>query len=128
MDYQTGSKAGVRSLNVYNALLLARFTKLHPVIVRLHNVQGTSQFTHNNDWSASSLKQLGTGYDAFWAVSGLTTGNTLNFRTSNTAGTYTTGYNVFRYNNFWGQSFTGVSGIAGTSAGSGYFGTFSHAF
>ena len=133
LDYQMGRMVGVRSLNVHNSLLLARYTKMYPIVVRLHNADDVVQFTHNYDWTTPAQNNLSYGYDAFWGVSGINPGDTLNFRVYNAfVGGYAYGYSIFQYNNFWAQSFAGVSGIAGAELNAskpvGYYGGFNFTY
>lgn len=126
--YQYGTPiVGARSLNVNNAIVVAKNMKNYPIIVRLHNVDDSLEATINNDWTQKIDSTYGR--DKIVGYKNVTAGSTLNFRTYNASGGYSYGYSLFKNNTFWWQNFAGVSGVSGaegvSSKPAGYYGGYS---
>lgn len=128
MDYQSGGMIGVRSLNMHDALVLARYTKQYPVTIRLHNIDDVAEVTINNNWATKSTETY--GYDKILGLSGIVAGEQVNFRTYNSGGGYAYGYSVYRGKQFFSQGIAGVSGVAGAELNAnkpvGYYGVLNY--
>ena len=127
LDYQYSTKiAGARSLNVNNAITIAKNMKEFPVIVRLHNADDSVEATINGDWTQKIDSSYGR--DKIVGYKNTTAGSVLNFRTYNGGGGYSFGYTLFKNNTLWWQNLAGVSGVSGAEGTNskpvGYYGTY----
>lgn len=106
---QDRTSASVRDLNVKNALILAKLHQGQP-IVRIFNIDNTTWFTTNYNWSASVYKEEAFMSDAIWDMRGdaAQPTDTLSFSTYNSGGYRTHGYQVWRVGKLFNESIGGT--------------------
>lgn len=117
------SMVGLRELNVYNALVLAKNSSHYQAMARIHNVDDYIWLAFNGNWG--TYYQKGFGEDAIYGLNGLSSGNTINFATYNAGagGSYAYGYQVYRgatpvFDSMGGVAYiTGVQNNASFSTG-----------
>lgn len=117
-----GKKVGVRELNAYNALLIAKNLNQTNIMTRVSNVDDVTWASVNANWG-SRFGDDGYGNDSMYQLFSMVSGDTLNFKTYNFSGGYTYGYQSFRrvpgnvlldvYEKFGGVK--GVTGVNNTT-------------
>ena len=74
----------------------------------------------------------GYGFNQFWGVNGISTGDVLSFNTYNTGGGYAYGYQVYKNSLLNGERYEGVVGISGAEGNAskpvGYYGGWNYLF
>lgn len=112
----TYKPVGVRSLNLFNALTLAKYSHQYQTVARMTNTDDDVYATINWDWPTHQYAVENFGDNAFWGINGLTSGDKLAFYTYNSSyGGYAYGYQVYRNSVLAtnGEQFRGVSGVTG---------------
>lgn len=105
---------GVKSLNVNNAITIARNLGRYNMIARLHNSDDKAWLTVNNDWSSGTHIVDDMGKDTIWGINGLVPGDFLTFFNQNTTvGGVAWGLQVIKNKERVFSTMNGVSGITG---------------
>lgn len=114
---QTGSPklVGMRNLNVYHALILAKNMYDYPVISRISNIDDAIYASINWDWSGQQYDVKGYKMDSFNGFNGLQPYDKLSFYTRNefASSGYAYHYQVFRNKMHALETFDGVAGVLG---------------
>lgn len=105
------SMVGIRDLNVLNALALAKNSSNYQILTRTHNIDDYTWMAFNYDWSTYYQKAFGE--DTIYGVSGLSSGDVVNFSTYNVSGSYALGYQVYRNSYVAADLMGGVAYITG---------------
>ena len=116
--FQSGAKmVGARTLNLNNALTVAKNLSQYDAIVRTYNVDDVTWASVNEDWTTGVRVNEDLGYDSIWGYNGLNSGDSLDFWTYlfGGPGSYAYGYHVFRNDEEVATDFGGVSNIAGVN-------------
>lgn len=107
-------KVGVRELNAYNALLIAKNLGSTNAMTRISNIDDVTWSSINANWN-SKYGDDAYGYDSTYQLYSMINGDSLNFATYNFSGGYTYGYQYFRRYSanslYIYEKFGGVKGV-----------------
>jgi hypothetical protein len=101
-----GNIIKMRELNVYNALILARYLNANPYMIRIFNTEGHTKAVLNRDFSITPFAVVGEENDEFWShddtlppqTSFTFLTNINNFSNESKTGTY--GYQFYNLKDF----------------------------
>lgn len=121
-----GKVAGIRNLNVLNALVMAKNLPNYQVLARLHNIDDNLYLGNSIDLSYFGQTNVENyGSDKIFGIDGLSYGNYVNFSEYNSSGGCAFGYQIYR-NQYVFDKIGGVSGISGTNIGTCGSGVFNY--
>lgn len=114
-----GLVAGLRDLNTYNALLIAKNSNNYNAIIRSYNIDDYVVAANSNTYNAFTPSSAVDSYgvDTINGINSISTNSYINFAEYNISGGCAYGYQVYRNGIPVFDKFGGVSGVAGVPTG-----------
>lgn len=115
---------GIRSLNAFNAMIVAKNLNKHQVLFRTYNNDDDTWGTVNANWSPGVYMLENYGHDSIWGMDSLVSGDTLDSATYNSGagGGYAYGRSLMKWSSgvlYDYSLYAGVSGVSGAEYNAG---------
>jgi hypothetical protein len=106
---------GMRTLNLFSALTLAKYSHKYQAITRMTNVDDQIYASINWDWPNQQYTVEHYGQNSFFGINGLSSGDLFTFYNYNSVqGGKAYGYQVYKNSELSAERYEGVSGVAGS--------------